>query len=91
MFTPNSRYSKTPMYQVALANGRTVSVVAFPVRHRPALVGFHQLKEGQRLDLLASYYLKDPTAFWRLCDANGAVSPHALASHPLIGIPRQER
>jgi hypothetical protein len=91
MFTPNSRYYQTPLYHVTAAGGREVSVVQFPRRRAPALIGFHRREEGQRLDLIASFYLKDATTFWRLCDANGAVSPHALAAHALIGIPRQER
>lgn len=91
MFTSNSRYYHTPVYQFELVDGRQVTVVQFPVRTRPPLIGFHRREEGQRLDLLAAYYLKDPTAFWRICDANAALSPHALAVHPLIGIPGQGR
>jgi hypothetical protein len=60
-------------------------------RPRPALLGYHRRAEGQRLDLLAAHYLKDPTAFWRICDANDARSPHALVTHPLIGVPAPER
>ena len=89
MFTPNSRYYNTPQYQFQTAGGRQVSVVQFPVRKPPALLGYHRREEGQRLDLIAAYYLKDPTAFWRICDANAATSPHALEKHALIGIPAQ--
>jgi hypothetical protein len=91
MFTPNSRYAHVPVYRITGAAGREVSVVQFPIRRKPALIGFHRREEGQRLDLLASFYLKDATMFWRLCDANGAVSPHSLAAHAHVGIPRQER
>ena len=91
MFTPNSRYYNAPVYRITAAGGREISAVQFPIRRTPALIGFHRLEEGQRLDLLASFYLKDATLFWRVCDANGAVSPHALAAHALIGIPRLER
>ena len=42
---------------------------------------------GQRLDLIANYFLKDATTSWQLCDANDAVVPDALAVRNLIGIP----
>jgi hypothetical protein len=91
MFAPNSRYFRMLVDKHVLPDGREVSVVRFPSRPRPALLGYHRREEGQRLDLLAAHYLKDATAFWRICDANGFVSPHALAVQPLVAIPRQER
>jgi hypothetical protein len=91
MFTPNSRYAGAPIETVRLANGREVSAVRIASRTRPALLGYHRRLEGQRLDLLSAHYLKDPTAFWRICDANAARSPHALAVRALIGIPAAER
>jgi hypothetical protein len=39
------------------------------------------------LDLIANAFLKDATAFWRLCDANNTVVPDGLAARDLIGIP----
>jgi hypothetical protein len=89
MFTSNSRYYNTPQFTFETADGREVSVVCFPIRNRPALIGYHRREEGQRLDLVAAFYLKDATRFWRLCDANAAISPHALETHALIGIPVQ--
>ncbi len=91
MFAQNSRYSKVPVYEFVLTDGSRVSVVQFPVRRRPPPIGYHRREEGQRLDLIAAYYLKDATAFWRICDANAALSPHALAVHSLIAIPGQEK
>jgi hypothetical protein len=91
MFAPNSRYYTVPVDQLTLADRSRVSVVRFPVRTPPALIGYHRREEGQRLDLMAGFYLKDATAFWRICDANQALSPHALAVHSLIGIPGEKR
>jgi hypothetical protein len=34
--------------------------------------------EGERLDLLAARTLGDPEQFWRICDANNALSPFEL-------------
>jgi hypothetical protein len=91
MFSERSRYKDLPTDQVVLSGGRTATAVRFPARARPALLGYHKRLEGQRLDILANYYLKDPTRFWQICDANGALSPHTVGAQDLIGIPRQER
>ena len=91
MFSERSRYKTTPTIQVRLADGRTVVALGFTQRAAPALLGYHQRQQEQRLDHLANYYLKDPTGFWRLCDANGARSPHALGAEDLVAIPGPER
>ena len=91
MFFDRSRYKSVPLDLVALDGGRTVTLVRFPARRRPLLLGYHKRLEEQRLDHLANYYLKDASRFWALCDVNQAQSPHALEVHEFIGIPRQER
>lgn len=90
MFTSRSRYAKTPVDQVTMPDGRTVAAVRFPARPVPPLLGFHRRLQGQRLDHIAAHYLQNATAFWRLCDANRSVSPDALASRELIGVPGKE-
>ncbi len=35
----------------------------------------HSVTQGDRLDVLADRYLRDPTQYWRICDANGALRP----------------
>lgn len=87
MFFPGSRYQNAGTYTVTLPNGKTVRVTKLPLPTPKPLLGYHRRLEGQRLDLIANRYLKDPTAFWQLCDANDAVVPDALASRDLIGIP----
>ena len=54
------------------------------------LLGYHARREGQRLDHIAFRYLNDATTFWRLCDANNAVVPDALASDTLIAVPKKD-
>ena len=87
MFTANSRYFGLGTYSVKLANGRTVTATTLPASQPGPLLGYHPKVEGDRLDLLAARYLKEPTAFWRLCDANTSFSPDALIARSLIGIP----
>jgi hypothetical protein len=89
MFFPGSRYIKQGQYMVKLADGTQVSAVTLPLPTSPALIGYHTRKEGQRLDLLANYYLNDATQFWRFCDANDAIVPDALATHSQIGVPKK--
>ena len=83
MFAPNSRYYQLATYIVTLPNGRTVSVVRCAVRGSQPLAGYHRRVAGDRLDLLAARYLSDPTTFWKLCDANNAPAPDALAAADL--------
>jgi hypothetical protein len=87
MFFPGSRYAKAGSYTVTLPDGRTVAATRMPLPSPGRLIGYHRRLEGQRLDLIASRYLADATTFWRLCDANDAMVPDALAAHDLIGIP----
>ena len=88
MFFPGSRYEKAGTYLVE-QDGRAVRVTRTPPPRREGLRGFHPRRQGERLDLLAHHYLADATAFWRLCDANNAVVPDALAARLLIGVPQR--
>jgi hypothetical protein len=85
MFFPGSRYEKAATY-----TGTVVTVTKLPLPVQNPVQGFHRRLEEQQLDLIATHYLKDATAFWRLCDANNTIVPDALAVHDLIGIPVQE-
>jgi len=87
MFAANSRYAKQPIDIRTLADGRTVTLVRLPLPGPAAVKGWYRRQAGQRLDQIAARYLADPTALWRLCDANNAVVPDALADHDLVGIP----
>jgi hypothetical protein len=90
MFSSRSRYFKVPLDTVTLPDGREGAAVRFPIRGVPPLLGYHRRLDGQRLDHIANFYLQDPTSFWRLCDANQTISPDALASRELIGVPVKE-
>lgn len=89
MFFPGSRYEKSTTYTITLKDGRTVTAVEPPLPSPGRLLGFHRRLQGQRLDLIASRYLKDPTTFWRLCDTANSMSPDALAVGALIPVPEK--
>jgi hypothetical protein len=91
MFAPNSRYYGLATFTVTLPNGRTVVATRCALPTPLPVTGYHRRVGGDRLDLLAARYLNDPTVFWKLCDANNAPAPDALAAADLIGIPRTGR
>ena len=87
MFSANSRYSGLPTYTVVLGDGRSVTATTLPAGRSAPLLGYHPRIEGDRLDLLAARYLKEPTGFWRLCDAGNAMVPDSLNAADLVGVP----
>ena len=87
MFFAGSRYASAGTYSVAGPGGGPVVVTRIPLPAPKLLLGYARRAQGQRLDLLAYQFLRDPTATWTLCDANNAMSPDALAVRDLAGIP----
>ncbi len=87
MFASNSRYYKLVPYTVTMPDGSVVTAARSALPNPLALAGYHRRVAGDRLDLLAARYLKDPTVFWQLCDSNNAPAPDALAASDVVGIP----
>lgn len=91
MFFDGSRYLNAGSTVWTLPDGRMVSTTKIPKPTMHPLIGYHRRDDSQRLDHLAYHYLKDPTTFWRLCDANGTPCPDALAARRLVGIPLKDK
>jgi len=87
MFDNNSRYKDAVEYEVDDARGRKVKAVANPKAKQQDILGFHLLKQGQRIDHLAARYLNNPAGFWRIAEANNAMLPEALTEQAEIAIP----
>jgi hypothetical protein len=84
----NSRYAThAETAEVIDENGD--KVLALGPARRPTLreLGEHILREGQRLDHLANYYLKDPHGYWKICELNDVLLPDQLAEVELVKIP----
>ena len=84
-YPPSSRYNGVATTTMTLADGRTVSYLRRRVVPQPSVFATLQtvtVQDGDRIDRLAAQYLGDPLAFWRLCDANGALSPEELTATP---------
>ena len=80
-FPANSRYYTTETATLLMPDGRIIPYLRrrfVPPPEQFALVSEHSVRQGDRLDLLASTYLGDPELFWRICDANGAIRPDEL-------------
>jgi len=80
-FPPNSRYHGAGLRVAKGCNGEPVPHLArrfIPAAERFQTTGEVRVRQGERLDQLAHRLLGDPEAFWRLCDANGAIWPEEL-------------
>lgn len=88
IFNKKSRYAQNAeIYEVTDHRGRRVAAIAVPPKPEQTVRGEHILREGQRLDHLAFYYLNDPAGFWRIAELNDAMLPDALAEVEVIKIP----
>lgn len=56
-----------------------------PNADRPTVLARHRVVPDDRLDLLSARYVGDPLAFWRICDANGALDPDDLTDASATG------
>jgi len=80
-FPPTSRYYGVETATLKMPDGREVSYLRrrfVPPADRFALLLLHRVTEGERLDNITAKYMDDPTAFWRVADANSAMRPEAL-------------
>jgi len=90
VFDGKSRYTKNAStYEATDRRGRTVVALTAANRPEQSLLGEHLLKEGQRLDHLANFYLEDPNGFWRIAEINGVTLPDALAEADVVKIPTE--
>ena len=85
MFESNSRYfnTATATFSLTTADGRVRTITYLQRRFLPSGDGAptlveHGVQQSDRLDNITARYLGDPTQFWRLCDANGAIRPDEL-------------
>jgi len=89
MVDEKSRYDGVETLKVTDHRGREVTVLTVPPAPRQELLGYHVLKDGQRLDHMAWRYLDDGAGFWRIAELNDAMLPEALSEAPEIAIPKK--
>ena len=85
-----SRYVKNASTYEAIDRRRR-KVLALTAADKPeqTLLGEHLLKEGQRLDHLANFYIEDANGFWRIAELNDAMLPDQLAEVDVVKIPTE--
>ena len=82
-FPPTSRYYNLDTVQIAAPDGRTISYVErrfVPPPEDFSLLQTYVVVQGDRLNNVTAKFLTDPTQFWQLCDANGAMRPGELTA-----------
>lgn len=89
-FDPKSRYVRhASMEEATDRRGRKVKFLTPAVPPPTAMLGEHLLRQGQRLDHLASHYLGDAEGFWQIAEINNALLPDATLRGLSVKIPRK--
>jgi nucleoid-associated protein YgaU len=80
MFFDGSRYLRVADYTVEAADGTTRKLKATrePAATQPGLT--YQVREGDRLDLLAYKFYRNPRKWWLIADAN----PDCICAEELL-------
>lgn len=75
MIDRRSRYSRTPV--LTADDGRSGTQQVLDLREVPPTSAVLRIvaTDADRLDLLAFRYYRDPTRFWRICDASSDLDP----------------
>lgn len=88
MFLDDSRYAKLRQEVMTLPDGRRTAAIA--LRRLPPTPGAPwEVRERDRLDLIAHAALGDGRAFWRVADANTELEAKALVAEAgrVIAVP----
>jgi hypothetical protein len=81
MFAMGSRYYSLPLLKWKAKDAKEFGYVSrrfLPPGDEFDLLLQHRVAERERLDTITAQYLDDPEQFWRICDANEAMSPFDL-------------
>lgn len=89
IFDPGSRYAKLATVLMLDGRGRMVEVVPPAPQPIQTLRGTHLRRQGERPDHLATLYLADPVAFWRLAEFNDAMTAEVLSELRTVEIPNR--
>lgn len=82
MFFRGSRYEGIPTAELTTADGRVIQYKRVRyIAPVPAALAY-RTRQGDRLDLVAWQFYRDPEQFWRICDANAALQPAELTAEP---------
>lgn len=83
MITPASRYASAGTTTLTLPDGTIVPYLERRFVPQPgglAQIGVHTVTADDRLDLIASTTIGDPSQWWQIADANRAMWPEDLTA-----------
>jgi nucleoid-associated protein YgaU len=80
MFFKASRYENVDDHVIRDFKGREVRYKKTRFIEKTESKMSHVVCQGDRLDLIAFQYYKDPERFWRICDANLAMWPSDIVA-----------
>ena len=83
MLPPTSRYASVGTTTLTTADGTTSVYLERRFAPQPgslAQISVHTVTAGDRLDLIASTAIGDPSQWWRIADANRAMWPEDLTA-----------
>lgn len=81
LFAADSRYQGIGTNTLTTASGQTVVYLQRRFVPQPrsfAVLQQYTVQQGDRLDNMAASLLGDALLYWRICDANGAMSPEDI-------------
>jgi hypothetical protein len=87
-FSETSRYRGLPLLTYHDREGREIVYVTrrwVPPPAAMAEVGRYEVKEGDRIDMIAASQIGDPELYWRIADANAALAPGELTAPSRVG------
>lgn len=80
MFFKGSRYEKVATHDIKDARDRVIIYKRIRFIPDTPAIQQHTVVQGERLDLIAHRYYRDPELFWRICDSNKAMLPDELVA-----------
>lgn len=84
MIEKRSRYQKTPIVELPTPQTEPLRLIGLRAIPQIPSVFFFTPVEGDRLDLLAARYYRDPRQFFRICDASDQMDPFDVIE---LGVP----
>jgi hypothetical protein len=75
-----SRYAKTPVIKFTDAGGTEFELLELREIPRVQALFSATPEQGERLDLLAQRYYRDPLLYWKICDASDHLDPFDVVS-----------
>lgn len=80
MFFKGSRYERVATHDIKDTRDRVIIYKRIRFIPDTPAIQQHTVVQGERLDLIAHRYYRDPELFWRICDSNKAMLPDELVA-----------